>query len=48
MKATAITFFTNEHGEPMTLFFGKRWPDELVDSVVRAIVTIHAHTWKDI
>ena len=44
----AITFLTSKHGEPMTLFFGKRWPDELVDNVARAVVAIHAHLWKDI
>ena len=43
-----ITFFTNEHGEPVTLFFGKHWPDELVTGVAGAVVTIHAHPWKDI
>lgn len=26
-KGYDITFLTNEHGEPMTLFFGKRRPD---------------------
>ena len=43
-----VTFLTNEHGEPVTLFFGKRWPDELVAGVIRAVVAIHAHPWKDI
>ena len=43
-----ITFFTNEHGEPVTLFFGKCWPDELVAGVVCAVVAVHAHPWKDI
>ncbi|AIZ62703.1 hypothetical protein PK28_01615 [Hymenobacter sp. DG25B] len=26
-KGYDITFITNEHGEPVTLFFGKRRPD---------------------
>jgi hypothetical protein len=26
-KGYDITFLTNEHGEPVTLFFGKRRPD---------------------
>jgi hypothetical protein len=29
-KGYDITFVTNEHGEPMTLFFGKRRPDGLI------------------
>jgi hypothetical protein len=29
-KGYDITFITNEHGEPMTLFFGKRRPDGLI------------------
>ena len=44
----AITFLTNEHGEPATLFFGKRRPDELMAGVARAVMAIHAHPWKDI
>ena len=44
----AITFLTNEHGEPVTLFFGKCWPDEFVDSVARAVVAIHTHPSKGI
>ena len=43
-----MTFVTNEHGKPVTLFFGKRWPNELVDSVARAVVAIHAHLWENI
>ena len=43
-----VTFITNEHGEPVTLFFGKRWPDELVAGVARAVVAIHAHPWENI
>ena len=44
----AITFLTSKHGEPVTLFFGKHWPDELVTEVAGAVVTIHAHLWEDI
>ena len=44
----AITFLTNEHGEPVTLFFDKRRLDELVDNIARAVVAIHTHPWKDI
>ncbi|MBJ6109177.1 hypothetical protein JAO73_09155 [Hymenobacter sp. BT523] len=29
-KGYDITFLTNEHGEPVTLFFGKRRPDGLI------------------
>lgn len=29
-KGYDITFVTNEHGEPVTLFFGKRRPDGLI------------------
>ncbi|UOQ54108.1 hypothetical protein [Hymenobacter cellulosivorans] len=29
-KGYDITFVTNENGEPMTLFFGKRRPDGLI------------------
>jgi len=29
-KAYDITFVTNEHGEPVLLFFGKRRPDGLI------------------
>ena len=43
-----VTFLTNEHGEPVTLFFDKCWPDELVAGVVCAVVAVHAHPWKDI
>ena len=32
----------------MTLFFDKRRPDELVDSVARAVMAVHAHPWEDI
>ena len=32
----------------MTLFFGKCWPDEFIDSVARTVVAIHTHPWKDI
>lgn len=44
----AITFLTSKHGEPMTLFFDKRRPDELMAGVARAVVAVHAHPWKDI
>ena len=29
-KGYDITFVTNEHGEPITLFFGKRRPDGII------------------
>ena len=29
-KGYDITFMTNEHGEPVTFFFGKRRPDGLI------------------
>lgn len=29
-KGYDITFVANEHGEPVTLFFGKRRPDSLI------------------
>ncbi len=29
-KGYDITFLTNEHGEPTTLFFGRRRPDGLI------------------
>ena len=31
-KGYDITFITNEHGEPVLLFFGKRRPDGLIAS----------------
>ena len=47
-EGDAITFLTNEHDEPVTLFLGKRRADEFIDSVTRAGVAIHAHPWKGI
>ena len=29
-KGYDITFLTNEHGEPVTLFFGRRRPDGII------------------